>query len=298
MLFRSLLVAVGIAFTGPLVSLLIGMAAGLVAGGFSALLLIYGGLWIHPGLPAGITAALTLVSILSALVWRHWNRDILNRAYGFRVPVGLLRYHAWAGQVQTSGVSQAKAVILGIRYIHPGEQKRPEEDTGQAETLKTFQDEAARKILLSGGVVIGTDGFIVLGVFGSPLETKIPHKGKTLESDPAKEFQALASRACAATLEIMGPETAADNFWRFGLDIGECAFFHTEAGGYTAVGRPPVYARILSGLALKYSCRILITQELNDAVGEQWLTRRLDTLVAKSSGKEEAFYELSGQPWH
>ena len=157
---------------------------------------------------------------------------------------------------------------------------------------------AAQSIVSYGGVVLGADGFIVLGAFGTPLEARKLRKGKDPAPDPVKELSNLAIKACAATLGIMGPETAADNFWRFGLDIGDCAFFHSDAGGYSVVGRPPVYARILSGLALKYSCRILVTQELKDAIGEQWLTRRLDTLVAKSSGKEEAFFELSGQPWH
>jgi hypothetical protein len=253
---------------------------------------------LHPVLPAGIVVVVTLVSVLSCLALRHWNSDRLRIAYGARLPAPLMRYRASTGLVSTAEVQQAKAVILAIRYIRPGEHGRPEEDASQASTLKSFQDGASQAIVKRGGVVLGADGFIVLGAFGSPLEAVGTRKGKDTEPDTATNLAELAGRACAASLAIMGPETAADNFWRYGLDIGDCAFFHSDAGGYSAVGRPPVYARILSGLALKYSCRILVTQELKDAIGEQWLTRRLDTLVSKSSGKEEAFYELSGQPWH
>jgi hypothetical protein len=296
--FPGLMVAVILAFAGPLMSLLIGLAAAAASAGFVLMFFVYADIWLHPVLPAGIVAAVTLVSILSCLALRHWNRDKLRIAYGSRLPAPLMRNLASNGLVRTAEVDQAKAAILAIRYSHLGEHGRPEEDAGQAGTLKAFQDEASREIVKRGGVVLGADGFIVLGAFGSPLEIGMNRKGKDPEPDPARALSELARRACTATLEIMGPETAADNFWRYGLDIGDCSFFHSDAGGYSAVGRPPVYARILSGLALKYNCRILVTQELGDAIGEQWLTRRLDTLVSKSSGKEEAFYELSGQPWH
>ncbi|MFH2113650.1 MAG: hypothetical protein ABIJ86_03980 [Spirochaetota bacterium] len=296
--FPGLMVAVVLAFTGPLLSLVLGAAAAAVSVGLVGIFFIHAGLWIHPVLPAGIVAAVTLVSILSCLALRHWNRDRLKVAYGARLPPRLMRHLSSAGLIRTAEVHHAKAAILAIRFIRPGEHGRPEEDAGQAGTLKSFQDEASREIVKRGGVVLGADGFIVLGAFGSPLEAERPPRGKDPEPDPERDLSGLASRTCAATLDIMGSETAADNFWRYGIDVGDCAFFHSDAGGYNAVGRPPVYARILSGLALKYSCRILVTQELKDAIGEQWLTRRLDTLVAKSSGKEEAFYEFSGQPWH
>jgi hypothetical protein len=296
--FPGLLVAVGLAFAGPLLSLFIGLAAAAASVGIVALFFIHAGLWMHPALPAGIVVMVTLVSILSCLALRHWNKDRLRIAYGSRLPAPLMQHLASAGLIRTTEVQQAKAVILAIRYIRPGESGRPEEDASQAGTLKSFQDQASQEMVKQGGVVLGTDGFIVLGAFGSPLEAEGTRRSTDPEPDPVRAVSALAGRACEATLEIMGPETAADNFWRYGLDIGDCTFFHSEAGGYSAAGRPPVYARILSGLALKYNCRILVTQELKDAVGEQWLTRRLDTLVSKSSGKEEAFYELSGQPWH
>ncbi|OHD79236.1 MAG: hypothetical protein A3J97_15825 [Spirochaetes bacterium RIFOXYC1_FULL_54_7] len=296
--FPGLMVAMILAFTGPLLSFLIGAAVAAASVGLAALFFIHAGMWIHPALPAGIVAAVTLVSILVCLALRHLNKDRLRIAYGARVPPRLMRYLSSDGLIQTADVHLVKAAILAIRYIRPGEHGRPEEDAGQAGTLKSFQDAASRAIVKRGGVVLGADGFIVLGAFGSPLEEKYSRNGKEPEPDPARAMSRLANRACAATLDIMGPETAVDNFWRYGMDIGDCAFFHSDAGGYSAVGRPPVYARILSGLALKYSCRILVTQELKDAIGERWVTRRLDTLVAKSSGKEEAFYELSGQPWH
>lgn len=294
----GLVLSVPLAFIGPLWSLLIGAVIAALSVGLVALLFSHAGLWIHPALPVGIIAAVTISSVLMCLALRHGNKDKLGIAFGRRLPSKLLRTLSIIGSVQTAEVHQSKAVILAIRYIQTGEHGRPEEDPILANTLKAFQDLAAQSIVSYGGVVLGADGFIVLGAFGTPLEARKLRKGKDPAPDPVKELSNLAIKACAATLGIMGPETAADNFWRFGLDIGDCAFFHSDAGGYSVVGRPPVYARILSGLALKYSCRILVTQELKDAIGEQWLTRRLDTLVAKSSGKEEAFFELSGQPWH
>ena len=294
----GLVLSVPLAFSGPLLSLLAGLVAAALTVGIVALVFIYAGIWIHPILPAGIIAAVTISSVLMCLALRHWNKDRLRTAFGRRLPPRLMGNLVTAGSIRTAEIHDSKAVILAIRYIHTGEHGRPEEDPHQAESLKSFQDLAAQSIVHHGGVVLGADGFIVLGAFGTPLETRKPWKGKDPEPDPAKVLASIAHNACAATLGIMGPETAADTFWRFGLDIGECAFFHSDAGGYSVVGRPPVYARILSGLALKYSCRILVTQELKDTIGEQWLTRKLDTLVSKSSGKEEAFYELSGQPWH
>jgi class 3 adenylate cyclase len=294
----GLVLSVPLAFIGPLLALVAGVAAAALSFGMMALLFIYAGLWIHPVLPAGIIAAVTISSALTCLVLRHGNKDKLRTAFGKRLPRTLMRDLASAGLTQTTEVRNSKAVILAIRYIHTGDHGRPEEDPGQAASLKSFQDLAAQAIVKQGGVVLGADGYIILGAFGAPLEAGRLWKGKDPEPEPAAVLSILANKACAATLAIMGPETGADNFWRYGMDIGECAFFHSDAGGYSVVGRPPVYARILSGLALKYSCRILVTQELKDTIGEKWLTRRLDTLVAKSSGREEAFYELSGQPWH
>jgi hypothetical protein len=294
----GLVLSIPLAFISPLLSLLAGTAAAVLTIGVATLLFIHAGLWIHPALPAGIIVAVTISSVLSCLALKHWNRDRLRTAFGQRLPPRLVRALASAGSVRTTEVHHAKAVILAIRYIRAGEHGRPEEDPAQAGPLKAFQDLASQAIVRHGGVVLGADGFIVLGAFGTPLEIRKPRRGGVPKSEPEKDVSSLASRACAATLDIMGPETGSDNFWRYGLDIGDCAFFHSDAGGYSAVGRPSVYARILSGLALKYSCRILVTQELKDAIGDQWLTRRLDTLVARSSGKEEAFFELSGQPWH
>jgi hypothetical protein len=293
----GLVLSIPLAFMGPLLSLLVGTAAAALGAGIVVLVFIFGGLWLHPLLPAGIIAAATAASVLGCLAARHLNRDRLGEAFGLRIPSMLVRNLASAGAVRTQEVLHAKAVILAIRYMRPGEQGRPEEDTGQAEALKAFQDKASRELVKRGGVVLGADGFIVLGAFGSPLETVGFRNVKDADPDPAQALARLAHRACAAAVDIMGPETAVDNFWRFGMDIGDSAFFHSEAAGYSSVGRPVVYARILSGLAMKYSCRILVTQELRDAIGEPWVTRRLDTLVAKSSGKEEAFFELSGQPW-
>lgn len=294
----GLVLSVSLAFIGPLLSLLAGAAAVALSVGVAVLLFVYAGVWIHPVLPAGIVLAATIASVLSCMALRHWNRDRLRTAFGSRIPAQLMRDLASSGSGKTTDILHGKAAILAIRYLRPGEHGRPEEDSGQAGALKAFQDQASRKLVERGGVVLGADGFIVLGAFGSPLEAIVARKGKGPEPDPADSLAHLANRVCAATVDIMGPETAMDNFWRYGLDIGDSAFFHSDAGGYSSVGRPVVYARILSGLALKYNCRILVTQELKDAIGELWVTRRLDTLVAKSTGKEEAFYELSGQPWH
>lgn len=294
----GLVLAVPLAFISPLLSLLAGALAAALSIGVAVLLFIHAGLWIHPVLPAGIIIAVTIGSVLSCLALRHWNKVKLRTAFGVRLPPSLMRDLVEARSIRTTEVHHTKAVILAIRCIHTSDHARPEEDTGQAGPLKGFQDLASQAIVQHGGVVLGADGYIVLGAFGSPLETLKPRKGGAPGPEPGKAFASLASKSCKAALDIMGPETGSDNFWRYGMDIGDCAFFHSDAGGYSVVGRPPVYARILSGLALKYSCRILVTQEFKDAIGEQWVTRRLDTLVAKSSGKEEAFYELSGQPWH
>ena len=80
--------------------------------------------------------------------------------------------------------------------------------------------------------------------------------------------------------------------WLFGVDSGECRFMYSSINGYGAVGRPLKYARLLSGLAAKYGCRILVTGEAASRAGEAWRTRRHDSLVEKASGVEYAFFEL------
>jgi hypothetical protein len=176
------------------------------------------------------------------------------------------------------------------------------DDADLAASISAFQAAAARLVQDLGGLILGSDDFVVLAGFGTPLHAAAEKKGRRRDAaNPEPEAPAQASlgpavsQAFSAALAIAESEPAASHDWRLGLDAGRCAFYASALQGYAAQGRPLRYARILSGQASRYDCRVLATEDAVAAAGDAWLTRRRDRLVEKWSGEEKAFYELIGR---
>jgi len=276
---------------GFLISSLAGLAAVAVVAGAFSLLFLRSGVWIDPGFAAAVMVASVAASLAVEAASRYRIVSCLRHSAGNRLPQALVKRLSAAHAVPSLENRVAKAAILAIRHFGEGSRNDPDDDERLASSLRAFHEAAAKEILKRGGVVLGSDEFIVTAGFGTPLE----QAARGLGSEPC----AAARAAYAAALDIVAsePETSAD--WRFGLDLGDCSFFYSSIDGYRAVGRPVNYARLLSGLASKYNSRILVAQGIASeagAAGDSWKTRRLDSLVEKASGNEHAFYELIFQP--
>ncbi|OHD20462.1 MAG: hypothetical protein A2Y38_06710 [Spirochaetes bacterium GWB1_59_5] len=287
-LLPALLAAVLLAPFGTLVSAVLGLVAIAASAGLFSLLFVYKGVWIDPGAVAGVVASAVAVSLAVEQIARARLSAILRRRLGNRLPETTLASLAARHTLPPVEDRVSRAAILAVRHF--GESSHADQDDSgrHAAALRVFHDTAAAEITRRGGVILGVDEFILTAGFGTPLD---------LSSNGAAAEPGYAARqAFAAVLDIVGssPEQSVD--WRFGLDLGDCDFFYTTVGGYSAVGRAVNYARLLSGLSSKYNSHILVTQGIAGEAGDAFKTRRLDSLVEKASGNEHAFYQLIPQP--
>jgi class 3 adenylate cyclase len=297
-LVRSLLPVLLILFlirrTGPVLTLVFGLAmtaltAAVFSGGF-----ILTGYWIDPVIPAGSALAGTLASFLFILSTKRRDQGSIRRRRGGAVGPAYLKRLVRVGPLAGEGeILQEHAAIVAVRrggLLAAESGKDPLDSAGE---IRAFREAAARRFTRAGGVIVGIDGDMVLAAFGSPVERiAVSSAGKETPYDdgPAPGHpspEALAAGFVVALLKEE-PETAA---WRFGIDAGNCAFGYSEISGYAAFGRPVVHARILSGIAPRYHARILITAGVNGGI-TGFPTRKLDTITSPAGKEKEPFYEI------
>jgi hypothetical protein len=274
-----------------------GIAAAAVLGLFLAVItcsafssaLIFGGRWIDPLVPGAAVFAASLCSAMTALLIRNHGRRVIRRAYGPYVSKPALRQALKTGLPRPEEAGSAGALVLALRYngiLTPEAKASP---LLAAERLRAYREEAGAFLKKAGAVLAGCDGDLVLAVFGSPLGMERKRKkGET--QDPL-------DRALLAALECL---RKADRDWRFGIDLGECAFSYAEIAGYSLLGPPAVSARLLSSLAGRYNARCLASCRVHSRIerAARFLKnapelRRLDVMVERESGQEEEFFSLS-----
>jgi class 3 adenylate cyclase len=155
-----------------------------------------------------------------------------------------------------------------------------------------FREKAAEFFKKAGAVIIGMDGDLVLAAFGSPLERIVLEASKAgprYNDDPLdRSAHNPAVRAAGVIAELVTGSQEAMS-WRFGIDIGECAFSWSGLAGYTASGRPVVRARILSNLAPRYKVRAIISESVSEGLRDI-PARKLNALASRDG--KEYFYEL------
>lgn len=258
----AVLVAALLLWLGPLLSLVVGLAAAALSGAVGALIFVVTGLWPAPALLSAAAASTAGVSALGGALLRFLNA----RPPGERRPIPVL-----------------PLALVALRLplpLYPVAENRVDGNGSlgtEAEELRRFRYSTARKIREWGGTVLDTDGTVVFAAFGFPFG-----KTKGSQINPLE-------RACAFALAYSAEEGRS---YSFGLDYGPCACFGGGGWGPSAFGPPVVRSRILSGLASRYGAAILLPQ----ACAEQlpgWVEKRfLGTLENKQGGPGIPFVEL------
>jgi hypothetical protein len=265
---------------GPVMTLGAGLFLSILGGaGFSAAVII-SGFWLDPQVPASAAAAGTLVSFALALGTRHGFNRRFKEAYGPFVSRPCLKRLMRAGNPLPSQTLTARAVVAAVRNPLLVTREDRENCLAGARALLAFQNEAADIFKKAGAVITGCEENLILASFGSPLD-----RTTTIALSAAK------AAGCIAGI-LKTPEYSS---WRFGLDLGECAFTWSALPGYSAFGRPMVRSRIISNLASRYKVRVVVTAAVSEALPDI-LTRKLDVLKEKDGSGGAAFYELRIEP--
>ncbi|MDR0624662.1 MAG: hypothetical protein LBG10_09590 [Treponema sp.] len=285
--FSAALLVIVIIFTlGPWKALFTGFFLTLLtAAGFSWSFII-SGYWIDPLIPSAAAFAGTLVIFFLYLAAIRRGARRFRLAYGPYIGKTGLKKLIRGGRPEPSEVLCARAAVVAIRNGElPVLEDRGDDVLAAVRAAGIFQEKAAEFFKKAGAVIIGVDGDLILAAFGSPLERIVPEGIKTgpcCNDDPAIR----AVGAITGLLTAGSRETAS---WRFGVDMGECAFFWAGLPGYTARGRPVVRARILSTLAGRYKAKAVISESAGEDLRDI-PARKLDLLAAQ--GGKEYFYEL------
>jgi hypothetical protein len=257
--FPNLVLAGLLAPLGTLLTLAAGLAAAVIMGSAAAAAFLAAGVWIDPAGPLAVLTAATFVSVM--------------------VPVCASRSRPRAAGGPPPGeVCSAVAAVVAVRHTGAPDAESFRDRVRRARVRRDFREKTGRDLVRAGGIVIGVDGAVVLAAFGAPRDTAGSDKG------PKAPPEDHVRQACKAVLDMIGADTYADDGRHYGIDIGECVFFHSEFGGPAAVGSPLVHARMLSGLAMKHKCRVLVTRKVKDAAGQRWRTRRFNA-SAERGGK-------------
>ena len=254
----GLAAAAALAALGPAASLVTGAVVAATAFGAAAWLFIAHGIWFHPAhATLGVAAAATF-SIL-ALYAGIYRISVVKRE---------------PGGIQAGPGRSQKFAVLALRQISepdPHDGGRDSNGRDPALALVEFHRLASKEIGTRGGQLLGSDGTILLAGFSTAVS------------------------ACSAAMSIIDAAIARGEDWRCGLDSGACGISRSDEALCAASGRPVVYARILSGLAVKYGGNILATGVVVREAGNNWVAKRLDVLVEKTSGDEEPFFSLTSR---
>jgi hypothetical protein len=298
-LFWSLLAVFLVIFAifslSPFRALFLGLFLTLLTGAVFSWSFIISAYWIDPLIPAAaaFTGVLT-VFLCSFILTRRGSRHF-RLAYGPYVNKSCLKQLIQAGRPQPTEVIRARAAIVAVRNGEILALEDRGSSLAGAQAARKFRNTAADFFKRAGAVVIGIEGDLVLGAFGSPLErlslertkSESPYKDDPLIRSPHNP----AARAAGFVVDLIAgnPELKS---WRFGLDMGECAFAWSTLSGYAAYGRPVVRARVLSNLAARFKAKVLITGPVSERL--EIPARKLSAL--SSRGEKEFFYELPAGP--
>ncbi|MDR2102357.1 MAG: hypothetical protein LBP43_07280 [Treponema sp.] len=295
----ALLVCLCIGGMGTFLSLSAGMILCALGGAAFSYSFIITGYWIDPLIPMAAAGAGVLCSSYWALVSRRRYKGWLRDAYEPFVPRNYLKRILRTGKPLPSQCLSVRAAVVAIRNTSLTLSEDQGEAPASARKTLAFRETAIRLFTRSGAVIAGSDGDMVLAVYGSPPERAAGRNG--IYTDPGIQ----AAGFITELLKISPPEhLSGEAFggpasgeeaeiasWHFGIDVGECAFVWSPPSGYTAFGRPVVRARILSGLTSRYGTRVLISAGVNEKL-TQPVVRKLGTLKTRGGDEREVFYEL------
>jgi hypothetical protein len=288
----ALLTGLGLKSLGTMSGFCMGLLISLVSGAVFSWSFILSGLWLDPLVPAFACLLVTLVSFVWALAAQISFSRHFRLSYGPFVSRPTLRRVIKAGRPRPSESFTVRAGVVAVK--NPGllvQEDKTNPRTG-AEMALAFREKVAESFKQAGGVIVGSEGDMVIACFGSPLE-RIALGGKKQVSpydDHIHAKSAPAVRTVGFVTELLKHEES--SLWQYGLDSGDCTFTWSPLSGYSIFGRPAVRAKILAGLAPRYKAQVLITSSVNEALPDL-PARKLDVLKEKDGSGGETFYELS-----
>ncbi|MDR3139030.1 MAG: hypothetical protein LBT95_05080 [Treponema sp.] len=280
-----------------LLSLNAGLLLTLLTGAGFGYSFIVSGYWIDPLIPMAAAASGVLSSSCYAFIARRRYIRRLRNIYEPFVSRNCLRRIARAKQFSPSGYLSAKAAVVAVRCAGLTQREDQKEPLEAVPEILAFREAVIRLFTQAGAVIAGSDGDMVLAVFGSPpeqaaarayLEPAARAAGFITELVRDPQSAALLGGSRRAKPQGLEIETAS---WHFGIDTGECAFVWTPHSGYRVVGRPAVRSRVLSSLAFRYRTRILISAGVNKKITHM-LVRKMGALKIYNGDEQEFFYEL------
>ncbi|MDR1374961.1 MAG: hypothetical protein LBJ24_08320, partial [Treponema sp.] len=267
--------------TGPLLSLGIGFGCLLLTAAAFSLSFIFSAYWIDPLIPLAVCAAGTGASVCCALFIRGSATGQIRSAYGAYVSSEYLKALLRRRRPLPSETVLAESAVVTVKNLISIPRHDPLAASAEA---ARFRDRVFNRFSRAGGVLAGFEGDLVFITFGSSLERS------ALLGMRLSFGESFAVKAAGFIFDLLqdSPETAS---WRFGVDIGECAFSYSPASGYRAAGYPVIRSRVLANLASRYNAQVLVTKAVSEKLDTMPM-RKLDVLSDQESGEKEMFYEL------
>jgi hypothetical protein len=179
-------------------------------------------------------------------------------------------------------IQERDALIICVRHASFLSEKTAVPLKQFAEDVKRFRQKTSELLKRFGGTILWMDGEVLFAALG------FPHSPSGGEAEIARE----ALRAAYA-LEAAFPDEPVT----IGMDYGKAVFYFDVLSGYSALGRVPVHARVLSGLAGRYKIRALYTEAalnfLKQSLGDHISAEAVDTLVDKQEQRDIRFFAIT-----
>lgn len=238
------------------------------AAGFSALYAVTG-IFVHPVYAALVPGATAAVMVVIGVSLRLGYAPKIGPAAGTRFSRVSRRVFGAVGTSPSKLRGSSYSVILAVRSRPDVTWSADRTGKQRAAILKEFHHAAAAVIHSHNGAVIGADDTVIFAGFGSHFDN-----------------------AMHAASELSGRATDRSDTWYCGVSAGECTYYESSINGFSVEGDAVVYARILSGLAVKYGDQVLVSTEIQQHAGNRWAVKKLGSMVEKASGRQKEFFAL------
>jgi len=266
-------------------SIILAMISFLITAG----LFVMTGYWYAPMLPViMLLGAAVLYVLMQAFLLRYIRRhQELALKYrmapdAFRAFVCSIPLKQLSSVPTPADIQERDALIICVRHASFLGEETAVPLKQFAEDVKRFRHKTSELLKRFSGTILWMDGEVLFAALGFP---QIPTGS---EAEIARE----ALRAAQA-LEAAFPDEPVT----IGMDYGKTAFYFDVLSGYSALGRVPVHARVLSGLAGRYKTRVLCTEGalsfLKQSLGEPVTAEAIDILVDKQEQRDIRFFAIT-----
>jgi hypothetical protein len=249
-IIASLIVLACIHALGPLMLMIVGIAASLICGAAFGIAFIISGYWIDPFVAMSACLAGTLFLAVFRFCIGYGRTLRFRLAYSGSVNNDMLKQLVKIGRPRLSETLCTKSVIVAVK--NTGMTNKEDQGTAleSAKAAMDFRQETSSVFKRRGGLILAYENDLVLACFGSPPQRIC---GENNEHPVTKVISCIR--------DILDNAKSAE--WHFGIESGECSFFWSEKTGYTANGHAVVRARMYASLAVRHNVRAIIGNSAN-----------------------------------